>query len=532
MTNIFKRAINYVFGPDPAPSCIGSVGSFHSVSPRIHIADAYAMATYNRCIDLIAGSIASCKLKVRQNNVEVKTPISRLLCHACNDDGILFRDTIKAAIIDAANYGSGYILIEREDGINISELRYIPHSMVTSAIDTVGLYYVVAGLNRIVLPQDLVHIRGVLSNGYIGRGFLELGAETIALAKSAQDFVTSYFRNGCNSGAFIEQTVKHDSDKLKSFVEEFKMKHSGSANAYKVGVLPFGMKYQPVQVNAEQAQIIQSREYQDLLICRVTGVGPALIGVQQSGDKNSAEQTANFYKLTLVEWFDRIETELELKLLSDIERENTKLRFDLADLLRADPETRAKVQATHIQWGIRNPNECRAEEWLPARPDGDTYLSPLNMVQVGNGQNATSSPTAAPGPEEPTASPPAPTPEADAQEDDQAEQDAIELLAPVIASRLDGLLVKEMNALRSLLDRGDRAAIDGFYSNHKSLVAESFRPVVETLRNFKRELDPEACAERYIQTQLSSLPTNAKDLQDWKAAQRSFYKDNLKKVFQ
>jgi hypothetical protein len=55
--------------------------------------------------------------------------------------------------------------------------------------------------------------------------------------------------------------------------------------------------------------------------------------------------------------------------------------------MRGDMESRGNFYTKLIQNGALSPNEIRAYEDMSPRPDGDIYLTPMNMLI--NGQNLT-----------------------------------------------------------------------------------------------------------------------------------------------
>ena len=60
-------------------------------------------------------------------------------------------------------------------------------------------------------------------------------------------------------------------------------------------------------------------------------------------------------------------------------RDDVYPRFNANALLRGDAKTRFESYALAIQNGWASVNDVRAWEELPAIPDGDTYVQPLNL---------------------------------------------------------------------------------------------------------------------------------------------------------
>jgi hypothetical protein len=58
--------------------------------------------------------------------------------------------------------------------------------------------------------------------------------------------------------------------------------------------------------------------------------------------------------------------------------------FDLDGILRGDTSTRTAYYTRARQWGWMSVNEIRRKEGMPFIDGGDTYLTPLNMVDSNN----------------------------------------------------------------------------------------------------------------------------------------------------
>ncbi|MBX9580486.1 MAG: phage portal protein [Gemmataceae bacterium] len=119
-------------------------------------------------------------------------------------------------------------------------------------------------------------------------------------------------------------------------------------------------------------------------------------------NSNIEEQNQNFVDYGLLPWFKRWEEAITRDLLDG--DDSVYFAEFLADgLLRGNSAARSQAYALGRQWGWYSINEIRARENLNSiGPEGDVYLTPLNMVPAGTeGQHT------------------APTPKEDSQDDDQ-----------------------------------------------------------------------------------------------------------------
>ena len=67
-------------------------------------------------------------------------------------------------------------------------------------------------------------------------------------------------------------------------------------------------------------------------------------------------------------------------LLLPSERRDLYIEFNVSSLLRGDQKSRYESYALGRQWGWLSVNDIRRMENLPPIPGGETYLTPLNMV--------------------------------------------------------------------------------------------------------------------------------------------------------
>lgn len=128
------------------------------------------------------------------------------------------------------------------------------------------------------LPADKVfHLRGFGGGNGIGLSAVKYGANSMGAALAADEAAGSVYANGLQtSGVFSvpagltpEQRALWD-----THVEKF----VGSKKAGKAITLEGGFTYQPIQMNPEDSQLLETRRYQIEDVCRWFGVPPVVIG--------------------------------------------------------------------------------------------------------------------------------------------------------------------------------------------------------------------------------------------------------------
>lgn len=250
---------------------------------------------------------------------------------------------------------------------------------------------------EIILPRDLWHIRGLSSDGYMGLSPIEVASEAIGLGLAAQEYGARYFaNNGAPSGGWIEHpTSFKDQASREVFKSSWQAATTGD-NRHKVSVLEFGMKYHELGLKNNEAQFLESRNFQVLDIARVFRVPPHKIGeLSRATFSNIEHQSLEFVQDTMAPWAERWEAAIESDLLLDGDR-GLDVEFDFVNLLRGDSTARANFYGSGITNGWMTRNEARISERLNPVEGLDAPLMPLNMTPVGESEDAGETETMAP----------------------------------------------------------------------------------------------------------------------------------------
>ena len=111
--------------------------------------------------------------------------------------------------------------------------------------------------------------------------------------------------------------------------------YQGSANSHRVAVLEEGMKYQPIGISPEQAQFLETRKFQINEIARIFRVPPHMLAdLEKSSFSNIEQQSLEFVKYTLDPWCIRWEQSMSRVLLSESEKPQEFIKFNVDGLRR------------------------------------------------------------------------------------------------------------------------------------------------------------------------------------------------------
>lgn len=224
---------------------------------------------------------------------------------------------------------------------------------------------------------DIMHIKGMCMPGAL-RGLSPLGyaRETVELGLSAQRYGAAFFENGALPGAVVEAPGDFSQAAADRMSAMWNAKHKGTSNASKLGVLTGGAKLNRVSIAPEEAQFLQTRQFQVPDVARVFGVPPHLIADASnstSWGSGLAEQNLAFGQFSLRPWVDRIE-DAHGRLLTSHGLPDVFVKLNMDALLRAGTTERYKAHEIALRSGFLQINEVRRLEDLP--PLGPDQLPP------------------------------------------------------------------------------------------------------------------------------------------------------------
>ena len=147
-----------------------------------------------------------------------------------------------------------------------------------------------------------------------------------------------------------------------------------------VAVLEGNLSFQTITVNPTDAQLLETRQFNVVDICRFFGVSPVKAFDLTKSSYSTVEATnLSFLTETLSPLLEKIELEFERKLYKPSEKDSIDVRFDTATLLRADKAALAQYYNTLFNIGVVSPNEIRKQLDLPAIEGGDNTFVQVNI---------------------------------------------------------------------------------------------------------------------------------------------------------
>jgi HK97 family phage portal protein len=308
---------------------------------------------------------------------ESKHPIYKLIHYQPNPHmtDFVFWELIEANI---AGWGNAYALIESGPNGRAKALwPMLPNNVQIIKSEREIFYKVIMGdFSGTYSADEFLHFKIFTRNGYEGIDPISYHAQSIGLALAGQKFASEYFESkGALRGVF-----EMDGELGEKAYQKLNERLNNAAN-HSTRILEYGMKYKPISISPDAAQVIQSRIFSIQDASRIWKVPVSLLAEHShSTFSNTEQQDIQFVKYGLRPECKRIETELETKLFSGSEREVMNVKFDLKGLLRGDLKTQAQFYHSGIQDGWLSRNEVREMENRNPVEGLDEYLVPQNMT--------------------------------------------------------------------------------------------------------------------------------------------------------
>ena len=263
----------------------------------------------------------------------------------------------------------------------IAPNRVYPHTK-----DGKVVYDIIVDREKITLGRDnILHIAGLGFDGFMGYSVINMARKSIGLSMAMETFGSLYFGEGTHPGAVITHpNVLKDP---KGFRDAFDDVYKGLGQSHRVALLQEGMTLQKIGIPAEDAQFLESRQFQIPEVARWYNLPPhKLKDLSKSSFNNIESEQISFVTDSILPWLIRIEQNLDMQLLDEDEKIKQLLYFrhNVDGLLRGSSKDRAEYYRLMWNIGAFSQNDIRAKENMD-RIDheyADDYFVPLNMVPL------------------------------------------------------------------------------------------------------------------------------------------------------
>lgn len=246
-----------------------------------------------------------------------------------------------------------------------------------------NVYTFIDGIQRFAKEQDdVLHFTGLGYNGERSLTPIQYALRNAAGTTLAADqYAGTFFKGGARPDHAIEvpSDVRLSPEQRELLKETWGRQRDLYASAGNTPVLTGGMKVVPLTLNADDAQLLQTRQYGVEEIARIFGVPPHMIGktdASTSWGSGIEQMSIGFVRYTLRRHIDAIQQEINRKLWP-----RSRMffgEFNTAALLEGDSKAQAEYFAKALggpgSQGWVTPNEVRRLLNMPPVEGGDTLV--------------------------------------------------------------------------------------------------------------------------------------------------------------
>ena len=248
------------------------------------------------------------------------------------------------------------------------------------------------GYERIIRADDVVHVKGLGMDGLVGLSPVKYYArEVLGTDLAAQSYAAKFFANDSRPGGYLKiPGMRSPEDKLKD-AQTWIAAHARGNNR-RVAILDGGMEWVNVGIPPEEAQFLQTREFNRTQIACIFGIPPHFLGEAAESRANMEQRALEFLTFTAKPWFNKWEQALNFRLFPTVGRNAGRFfcRFDTSQFERATYADLLKGVQMGRYAGLISINEGRkllgfqpyTSKQLTSKDPADKLWAPVNMAWV------------------------------------------------------------------------------------------------------------------------------------------------------
>lgn len=349
---------------------------------------ALGLSAVYRAVSIIASTVASLPLRTLREVDGSRTRVSSFLDAPGGTYGPTRYEWTETVMVHLLLHGNAYLLHVYNGAGSIVALEAIHplcvevHWETTPNGKRTGRKVFTVNLDdgrQVSLTQDqMTHIPAMTLDGLKGVSPIWIARNSLGTAIAGDRAAAKLFATGALHAGIVTAEEDLTEDDAKAIKASLNAKVAGWENAGEIAVINRKLKFTPWTMSMEDAQFLQSRQFQIEEIARWYGVPPHLLmqtEKQTSWGTGIQEQNRGLARFTLSAWTSRIEERLSRLLPSPRFCE-----FDYAGLLKPAPEQEIPLLIAQVRSGLMTVNEARRIRGMDPIEGGDD-LAPVPPLQ-------------------------------------------------------------------------------------------------------------------------------------------------------
>ena len=398
--NVIKRVWDAFKGAEERSISVSPTNSlgipYGTVGTPVAINTATQLSTVYRCVEVISDAIASEDWQVLEYTKSEgwkDSPFSKVHYMLNREPDVRYSKhmLMKTLVSRVLLWGNGYIKIHRNGIGDPVSLELITADVRRFINDDGSSYYEIGpeGASKDDYPdvkdEDMIHVMNKTVNGLIGISVLRDAYNTLNLATYSEASAEGFFLSGANmSGIITVEGGKLTKEMAQGVKDSWQAAfNNGDKGTGGIAVLGGGLTFTPVNVNPKDAQMLETRQFNVVEICRFFGVAPSKVFDNNNLTYSNVESfQLGFISDTIAPLNSKIEGEFNRKLLRPSKRFTTYLNLDIKGLLNYNLDAKANYVSKMFQSGGFTVNEVRAEIGNPTLKGGDDAYVQVNMKRI------------------------------------------------------------------------------------------------------------------------------------------------------
>jgi HK97 family phage portal protein len=305
-------------------------------------------------------------------------------------------DMFNQLLVSTLTWGNGYAMFQRRpsDGVVVG-LTVLDPASVSCEWDPDKPGYRRYRINNTgpwLNSFDIFHVQGpTLPGDAKGMSVISYAREAIGLGLTLEEYGARYFGQGSQAKVVLEIPSQIDEPKAKAIVRTFERFHRGRENWHRPAIVSGGAKLHQISISPDDAQFLQSRDFQAVEIARWFRVPPHRVGIvskSTSWGSGLAEENMAMLQHTYRPWITRLQDALTMYSPGGQDA-LTIVELDTSALLQGTFKEQADIWTGLYEKKVVTRNEARMKLGLPKVADGDQFLedtpSPNDANSPGEG---------------------------------------------------------------------------------------------------------------------------------------------------
>jgi HK97 family phage portal protein len=287
--------------------------------------------------------------------------------------------------------GNAYAKIYRDETGSPYQLELLSGGITMYMRTDLSVFYIhlhpYTQEEQFIEGEDMIHVLNFSYDGLLGVSTLTHAMNITSLAASSDGQAKGFFASGANLSGILSVPGKIDPVKaalLKTAWGNAFALNSTTGNAGGVAVLEGGAEFKPVSVNPKDAQMLETRAFNVVDICRFFGVHPSKAFDMSSSAYASAESyQLGYITDTMTPLARKIDNEVNRKLYRPSQRKKTKALLRVREMRSADLDSLTTYYSGMFQLGVYSPNDICREMNLPLDSKGNKRYVQVNLTELG-----------------------------------------------------------------------------------------------------------------------------------------------------